>query len=146
MCWLLTSTSTCYINHVCVNDVFYVDELCLMAPCAIALQQLFNICYSYSFIVDLNCNAQKSFCFAFTPRLFKLTLPLLHFNNILISYIDPVMYLGFTFACAHKDDNDMLRQMRTLYARSNRLLRIFHSCNTNVLNELERSYCGLFLL
>ena len=54
------------------------------------------------------------------------------------------MYLGFTFACAHKDDNDMLRQMRTLYARSNRLLRIFHSCNTNVLNELERSYCGLF--
>ena len=53
---------------------------------------------------------KKSFCFAFTPRLFKLSLPLLHINNILISYVDSVKYLGFTFAGAQKDDNDMLRQ------------------------------------
>ena len=45
-------------------------------------------------------------------------------------YVDSVKYLGFTFAGAHKDDNDILRQMITLYARSNRLLRIFHGCNT----------------
>ena len=37
-----------------------------------------------------------------------------------------------------------LRQMRTLYARSNRLLRIFHGSNTKVLIELGRSYCGSF--
>ena len=34
--------------------------------------------------------------------------------------------------------------MRTLYARSNRLLRIFQGCNTKVLIELGRSYCGSF--
>ena len=72
-----------------------------------------------------NFNAKKSFCFAFTPRLFKFSLPYLHINNIPISYVDSVKYLGFTFAGAHKDDHDILRQMRTLYARSNRLLRIF---------------------
>ena len=38
----------------------------------------------------------------------------------------------------------ILRQMRTLYARSNRLLRIFHSCSTKVLIGLGRSYCGSF--
>ena len=64
--------------------VFYADDLCLMAPCAIALQQVLNTSHSYSIIADLNFNAQKSFCFAFTPRLFKLSLPLLHINNILI--------------------------------------------------------------
>ena len=52
--------------------------------------------------------------------MFKLFLPYLHINNIPISYVDSVKYLGFTFAGAHKDDNDILRQMRTLYARSNR--------------------------
>ena len=105
--------------------MFYADDLCLMAPCAIALQELLNICHSYSIIVDLNFNAKKSFCFAFTPRLFKFSLPDLHINNIPISYVDSVKYLGFTFAGAHKDDHDILRQMRTLYARSNWLLRIF---------------------
>ena len=38
----------CYVDNVCVNHVFYADDLCLMAPCAIALQQLLNICHKYS--------------------------------------------------------------------------------------------------
>ena len=38
----------------------------------------------------------------------------------------------------------MLRQMRMLYARSNRLVRLFHSCSRNVLIELGRSFCGYF--
>ena len=135
---LIRSGVGCYIDNVglCVNDVFYADDLCLMAPCAMALQELLNICHNYSIIVDLKFNAKKSLCFAFTPRLFKLSLPYLHINNIPISYVDSVKYLGFKFACAYKDDNDILRQMRTLYARSNRLLGIFHGCNTKVLIEL----------
>ena len=31
-----------------------------------------------------------------------------------------------------------------LYARSNRLVRLFHSCNKDVLLELGRSFCGSF--
>ena len=101
--------------------------------------RILNICHNYSIIVDLNFNANKSFSFAFTLRLFKLSLSLyLHINNIPI-----FKYLGFTCAGAHKDDND-IRQMRTLYARSNRLLRIFHDCNTKVMIELGRGYCGSF--
>ena len=33
----------CYVDNVCVNHVFYADDLCLMAPCAIALQQLMYV-------------------------------------------------------------------------------------------------------
>ena len=75
----------CYVNNVCVNHVFYADDLCLMTPRAIALKQLLNICHSQSIIVDFNFNAYKSFCFVFTLRLFKLFLPLLHINSIPIS-------------------------------------------------------------
>ena len=34
--------------------------------------------------------------------------------------------------------------MKMLYARSNRLDRIFYSCSRNVLLELGRSFCGSF--
>ena len=59
-------------------------------------------------------------------------------------YVDSIKYLEFTFSRNHKDGDDMLRQMRTLYARSNRIIRIFHYCITKVLIELGRSFCGLF--
>ena len=34
--------------------------------------------------------------------------------------------------------------MRILYARSNRIVRLFHSCSSDVLLELGRSFCGSF--
>ena len=94
---------------------FYADDLCLMAPCAIALQELLHICHNYSPFVDVNFNALKSFCIAFTPKPFKLSLPQVTINSAHISYTDSIKYLGFTFASSHKDDNDILRQMRMLF-------------------------------
>ena len=37
---------------LCINHVFYADDLCLMAPGAIALQELINLCYDYSIEID----------------------------------------------------------------------------------------------
>ena len=73
--------------------VFYADDLCLMAPCAIALQELINLCYEYSIGIDMNFNALKSYCIAFTPKLYKLTLP-----SLPISYTDSIKYLGYMFS------------------------------------------------
>ena len=51
---LINSGIGCFIDNVCFNHVFYADDLCLMAPCAISLQELFDICHSYSIFVDVN--------------------------------------------------------------------------------------------
>ena len=64
--------------------------------------------------------------------------------QILIVYVNSIKYLVFTFSRNPKDDDDMLRQMRTLYARSNRIINIFHKCSTKVLIEFGRSFCGSF--
>ena len=133
-----------FIDNVCFNHVFYADDLCLMAPCAIALQELLNICHSYSISADVNFNSLKSFCIGFTLKLFKLSLPKININSAHIPYTDSIKYLGFTFTSSHKDDNDIIRQMRILYARSNRIVRLFHSCGSDVLLELGRSFCGSF--
>ena len=81
----------------------------------------------------------KSFCIAF-----KLSFPKLYINTAPIPYTDSLKYLGFIFTSSHKDASDMLWQMRMLHARSNRLVRLFHSCSRNVLIELGRGFCGSF--
>ena len=43
-----------------------------------------------------------------------------------------------------QNDDDMLRQMRTLYIRSNKLLRTFYHCSIDVKLELFRSFCTSF--
>ena len=36
---LVQSGVGCYNDNVCVNHVFYADDLCLMVPCVKALQK-----------------------------------------------------------------------------------------------------------
>ena len=64
----------------------------------------------------------------------------MYINNVPLVYVDSIKYLRFTFSRNYKNDDDMLRQIRTLYARSNRIVRMFHNCSTEVLIELGRSF------
>ena len=61
-----------------------------------------------------------------------------------ISYTDSIKYLGYIFSNNNNDDAEMLRQMRLLYCRSNRLVRLFSKCSKTVLIELCRSFCTTF--
>ena len=56
-----------HIDDLCINHVFYAYDLCLMARCAIALQELIS-CYEYSVEIALNFNTIKSYCVTFTPK------------------------------------------------------------------------------
>ena len=71
---LNTGRIGCHIDDVCINHVFYADDLCL--------QELINVCYQYSNEINLNFNATKSFCVAFTPNHYKLLLPSLFMNSL----------------------------------------------------------------
>ena len=65
-------------------------------------------------------------------------------NSLPIVYTDSIKYLGFTFTSNHCDDADILKQMRMLYCRSNRLVSLFNKCSKPVLLELCRSFCTVF--
>ena len=65
-------------------------------------------------------------------------------NTERLDYTDSIKYLGFTLSAEKKDDNDMLRQMRVLYTKSNRLFRLFHCCLTDDKVAPFRSYCACF--
>ena len=40
----------CYINEQCMNHIMYADDICVMAPTAIALQKLLDVCFEYSIL------------------------------------------------------------------------------------------------
>ena len=42
------------------------------------------------------------------------------------------VFLGFMFNSKAQDDEDMLRQMHNLYICSNKLLRTFHYCSSDL--------------
>ena len=81
----------------------------------------------------------KSVCVAFQPKKSKLFCPNVTLDNIFLEYIGRTKYLGFMFNSNGQDDEDMLRQMRNLYIRSNKLLRTFHNCTSDVKLELFKS-------
>ena len=53
-------------------------------------------------------------------------------DSQVLKYADNVKYLGFTFSSDQKDDNDILRQLKMLYTKFNRLLSLFHHCSVKL--------------
>ena len=59
----------------CVNHLFYADDLCLLAPTAMALQQIVSVCYNYGAEPDIVVNAKKSYYAVFKPKRYKRNCP-----------------------------------------------------------------------
>ena len=104
----------------------YVNGICLMAPSPAALQELIDICYDCSVQNYLCFNSSKSYYMVFKPKSYTLSCHKLYMDNQLLKNTDGIKYLGFTFSPDQKDDKDLLRQLRLLYTKSNRLLRFFY--------------------
>ena len=111
----------CYIDDQCMNHLMYADDICVMAPSAIALQKLLDVCYEYGITNDLIYNPLKSVCLVFKLRRFKLYCPTVAIGDECLKYVDTFKYLGFVFSENKKDNADMLRQLRSLYAKANRI-------------------------
>ena len=77
---------------------------------------------------------------------FYLTLlnqyvPTVFIGDDALKFTKEAKYLGFTCNDSKCDDSDMLRQMRLLYAKSNKLLRTFSHYLSDVKVTLFQSYC-----
>ena len=89
----------CYIDDQCINHLMNADDICVMAPTAIALQKLFDVCYEYGITNDLiyMYNPLKSVCMVFKPRRFNLHCTTVDIGDEYLKYVDTFKYLGFVF-------------------------------------------------
>ena len=57
---LSDAISGCFIGHQCINHVMYADDICLLAPSALGLQKLLEMCYDFSQDNNIIFNSLKS--------------------------------------------------------------------------------------
>ena len=51
-------------------------------------------------------------------------------------------YLGHFISCDRSDNLDIARQLRSIYAKGNSLIRTFYKCSDSVKITLFNSYCS----
>ena len=100
-----------------------------------------NISVDYGSYNDILFNPIKSVYTIFKPKAYNLYLSPVFIGSDALKYVAESKYLGFSFCDSKQDDNDILRQMRSVYAKSNTLLRTFSHCSTDVKVTLFQSYC-----
>ena len=99
---------------------------------------------SFSQCNDIIFNLIKFYVWHLNRMYSNSTAQLYTLNENIISYAEKTKYLGYMFANDKQDDVKMLRQLRLLYIRSNKIVRMFHFCTIDVKLELFRSFCTSF--
>ena len=61
----------CFIRHQCINHVMYAEDICLLAPSALGLQKLLEMCYDFSQDNDIIFNSLKSVYVVFRPKIYN---------------------------------------------------------------------------
>ena len=62
-------------------------------------------------------------------------------NNIALKFVPEFKYLGHIINNTFSDDDDVKREIRNLFVRSNILIRRFGKCSTTVKLQLFKAYC-----
>ena len=87
-----------------------------LAPSATAMQSLLDAFYDYGSDNDILFNPIKSVCrlTIFKPKTCKPYFPVVFNGSDALKYVTESKYLSFSFCDFKQDDNDILRQMRTV--------------------------------
>ena len=135
--------SDCYVGKICINHIFFADDITLFSPSLTGLQELVDIFYDYALSHNIVFNCNKSRGMLFTPNHFNLSCkpPVLTLDKQRLYFADSVKYLRVCLNNSLLNDDDILRLMRSVYVAGNKLKYPFSTCSTRVKNTLYCYYC-----
>ena len=129
-------------SHV-INHISYADDLIILCPSAKGLQSLITICQTYGNDHDINFNLDKTVGMLIQPKNSKIYCSCdIFLNGKKLRFVNEYKYLGIIVISSFYDDNDIMRQMRSLYIRGNFLSRNFMYCSDHVKSKLFLSFCS----
>ena len=135
----------CKIANMIINHLFYADDLVLLCPSQRGLQELLEICEMYAAEHDIIFNTKKSVTLIRRSKMLKdadIKPFVLCGENL--KEENEVKYLGHFITSDGKDDKDINRACRQLYAQGNSLIRKFHMCTEKAKIKLFITYCSQF--
>ena len=105
----------------------------LIAPSPNALQNLIMCSETFACTNEITYNAKKSKVMCVQPKgKDKLYIPDFSVNGKTVELIKQHQYLGFVLSEDLKDDLDIKRQIRGLFARGNMVIKCFKYCSAPV--------------
>ena len=91
------------------------------------------------------CNVTKTVCMVFKPKrrnmIVDSSFPNFTLNGITLQFVSEFRYLGHIVNNEFSDDNDIKREIRLLFMRTNILIRRFNKCSVDVKLALFKAYC-----
>ena len=119
----------------------YADDTCIIAPSPSALQKLLDICSAFAVNNSVLFNEEKTKCMCMKPRsMKKLHVPHIFLNNACLKFTESCKYLGINVHRDLSDDSDVIRHVRCIYGRGNKLVNTFRNCTDDVKNCLFKSF------
>ena len=112
-----------------VKHLKFSDDICVFSPSISGLQCLLNICGDYAAEHEIIFNCNKTIGFLFCPKKYKQPAPSNVFlNGVRVQFLNQVKYLGVWINASLKDDDDIQRQVKSLYCAANKLRGTFDQC------------------
>ena len=135
----------CNIGGVYTNLLVYADDMVLLAPSWGALQYLINLLASIAERINMTCNAAKTVCMIFQPvckhKIIASAFPTFTINGQSLSFVKEFRYLGHIVNNQFSDNDDIRREIRNLFIRTNILIRRYGKCSRSVKLQLFKAYC-----
>ena len=145
ICTIAQSNIGCNIGGLFYNILAYADDIILMAPSWKALQSLINLMSMCARDIDMLCNVDKTVCMVFNPvckRMIVATeFPHFTLNDETLQFVKEFKYLGHMINNELSDNDDVKREIRNLFMRTNILIRRYSNCSVNVKMTLFKAYC-----
>ena len=120
----------------------YADDAVLLSPSPSGLQALLKICEEFAKANDMIYNSKKTFCMCIKSKNKITCVPNIVLDGTTLKWISDTKYLGVLINEHLKDDDDLRRQMKSIYCKGNTLLRKFGKCSEAVKIQLFQSFCS----
>ena len=140
----LNSVNTgCIVGNSCINHLMYADDLVLISPSVSGMDELLKGCEEFAAEHDVLFNASKSVSLMYLNSSLKgEKLPPFYLNGAALPISESTKYLGHILNSNQRDDEDIVRQCRTLCASANTLIRKFYMCSPSIKLKLFNAFCA----
>jgi len=135
----------CNIGGLFINVLAYADDIVLLTPSWYALQKLLIVLEEHIGNIDMVCNTKKTVCIMLAPRdkakVMNVTFAQFKLGGCLLQYVQVFKYLGHMITNTQCDNDDVHREIRNLFIRTNILAHHFAKCSVDVKVTLFKAYC-----
>jgi len=119
-----------------------------MAPSWRGLQKLLGILEEASTAIGMTFNTKKTVCMIFNPcdkrKMVCSDFPQFVLAKCNLTFVSQFKYLGHIIEHSFSDDADISRELKSLFTRTNLLIRRFARCTSDVKVKLFRSFVLCF--